>query len=120
MSITFTSDDDLLQLQTELANIGRGKSRFKAAANSVIAANRMSSLRSSFRRVSIREALKEVVQEEEDEYENVTPTSTEPADKRSIGHTTLPPPRASRMDSSARVWRLSDLLIMRLDKSGQL
>ena len=81
MSITFTSDDDLLQLQTELADIGRGKSRFKAAANSVIAANRMYSLRSSFRRVSIREALKEVIQEEEEYDKNVTPTSTEPADK---------------------------------------
>lgn len=117
MSITFTSDDDLLQLQTELADIGRGKSRFKAAANSVIAANRMYSLRSSFRRVSIREALKEVIQEEEEYDKNVTPTSTEPADKidRAYDATTSNP-----LDSSARVWKLSDPLIMRLDKSGRL
>lgn len=92
MSITFTSDDDLLQLQTsaDLANIdiGRGKSRFRAAAHSVIAANRMRSLRSSYRRVSVSEALEQVkvmeqIEEEEgEEYEkNVTATSTAPADK---------------------------------------
>ena len=89
MSITFTSDDDLLQLQTsaDLANIdiGRGKSRFRAAAHSVIAANRMRSLRSPYRRVSVSEALErvKVIEEEEgEEYEkNVTATSTAPADK---------------------------------------
>jgi len=84
MSITFTSDDDLLQLQTELADIGKGKAKFRAAAQSVIAANRMYSRR-SFRRVSVREVLKEVVEEEEggEEYEkNVTgPKDTVSADK---------------------------------------
>jgi heme oxygenase len=73
MSITFTSDDDLLQLQTSadsanIIDIGRGKSR----------------LRSSYRRVSVREALEQVkvMEEEGEEYEkNVTATSTAPADK---------------------------------------
>ena len=74
MSITFTSDDDLLQVQTSS----------DAAAHSVIAANRMRSLRSSYRRVSVSEALEQVkvMEEEGEEYEkNVTATSTAPADK---------------------------------------
>lgn len=97
MSITFTSDDDLDQLQASLAEVGihmerRRRSSILLGQQVGIGKEKEQRRSSIFRAVSVRDVLKAVEEDDaSDDDSHVTPTSTEPADKidRAYDATTL-------------------------------